>query len=108
MKARIKRYLLGFSIAMSVYLILVLLYIYPHLPKDYTGWIIVCAVGIPLYVLWEVVVGYVISREVGSEIASKSFSIKRIMFAVVALSVVITGLLLMSNMLQPLIGDHFR
>lgn len=107
-KGQIKRYLIGFSIILSLYLILILLYIYPYWPIDITGWCFLILVGIPIAMLFEFFGESIFNKKVGSKISNKSFSLKRIGFSLCLLLILIIGGVFLWNELASLIGHHFK
>lgn len=85
------RYIFGTIVVVSIYLIIIVASIYPHLPKDLFGWIILIFGGIPLGIGFELIGLLILKNEVGEKISKKYFSFTRI---VIMLSVFLLSILL--------------
>lgn len=105
---RIIRYLLGIVIILIMYLALALLYIYPHLPIDTTGWAILLLFGVPITLIMERLAEIVFKDEIGQRISNKKCSIKRIIIALCILLTIIGVLYSISILLWPVISPHFK
>lgn len=109
-KERIVRYATGISILFATYLVLMLLYVYPHWPIDLIGWSILILAGIPVFLCLEGVV--VFTKERGQKISSNEFSIKRVITALI-ISLIILSLIASASCLLwvaygSFIRTHFR
>ncbi len=107
-KERFKRYGVGISIFLAIYVVLILLYLYPHWPIDLVGWVILMGVGIPISLCVEWVGESVLSERIGLKISGKSFSVTRIVFSLFVFLVIAGGLALFWFVLGPFVRQHFR
>ncbi len=103
-REKVMRYLVGIPISLGIYLGLILLYIYPHWPADLTGWFILILVGIPVSFCLEWIGNSFFSKETGSRISEKRFSVKRIALGLFVFISIAGGL----AFLWVLIGFHIR
>lgn len=91
-RKRIIWYITSFLIFLGFYLVLILLYIYPHWPMNVVGWFILIVIGIPISLYLEWTGEFVFNKKVGLKISHKNFSVKRIMLALFVF-IVIGGIL---------------
>lgn len=104
---RIVRYAIGIPIFLTIYLILMLLYIYPHWPADLIGWTILLFVGIPICLFLELIGESVLRKETGQAISTKKFSIKRLLVAISICIRIIVVLVLLWSTWGSSISIHF-
>ena len=107
-KERLFRYTIGILIFLGIYLILLLLYIYPHLPIDLCGWTILISVGIPLALSLELIGEFVLRTKTGRKISSARFSAKRISIVIVTLLIIAVALGVFWYRWAPAIRPHFK
>jgi len=69
---------------------LALLEIAPHFPQTTLRWALLVVLGPPLYVLGEALGAWVFSPERGYRISPKSFSVLRLVFALVIVLLIVT------------------
>ena len=60
---------------------LILLEIAPHVPETRLGWVLLAVAGPPLYLAGELISARLFSREVGTRISPKGFSLARVVVA---------------------------
>ena len=70
-KERVARYAIGLAVLLVVYLLLVLVYVYPHWPIDLVGWAILILVGVPVSFGLELIGGNIFSRRLGQRFSGK-------------------------------------
>lgn len=88
---KVIRYLIGILILLATYLVLTLLYIYPHWPIDISGWFILILLGIPISLILEWLGEIIFTKESGQKISNKTFSFKRLIIAlVIFVSIIVT------------------
>jgi len=63
----------------------------PHFPQTTLQWALLIVLGPPLYVLGEALGAWVFSPERGYRISPKSFSILRLVFALMIVLLVLAG-----------------
>ncbi|HNX35691.1 MAG TPA: hypothetical protein PKM57_13750 [Kiritimatiellia bacterium] len=71
-------FLFALALAWIVATILILLNIFPLHPKTKTGWALLIALALPVYLIMEVAGSRVFSKENGLRISKSSFSILRV------------------------------
>lgn len=107
-KERIPRYAFGFAVLFVVYLVPILVYIYPHWPLDSVGWAILILVGFPVSACLELIGGFIFSRQAGQRISAKRFSATRIGIALLVFMGLAGGLLFLWSSFEPFIRPHFK
>jgi len=107
-KERFKRYAVGIPIFLIFYVVLILLYLYPHWPTDLVGWFILIVVGIPISLCVEWVGEILFSERIGLRISGKKFSVTRIVFSLFVFLVIAGVLALFWFVFGPFIRQHFR
>ena len=104
----IRRYAVGVPIILGVYLILILFYIYPHLPIDIVGWFVLILIGIPISLTLEWIGESILSEKVGLKISGKKVSGKRVIFLLCIFIFVLGILALLWFIFGSFIRHHFR
>lgn len=107
-KERIVRHAIGFAVLLVVYLLLVLIYVYPHWPIDLIGWGILILVGIPVSFCLELIGGNIFSRQVGQRVSSKGFSVKRIAIVLLIILGVAGAFFFFWTACEPFVRPHFK
>jgi heme/copper-type cytochrome/quinol oxidase subunit 4 len=105
---QIRRYAIGYTILIGMYLIFILLYIYPHWPKDVIGWLILIFAGIPVAVGFDLIVEIISNKEKGWQVSKKTFSLKRILVGIIFCLTMITISIFIFLAFSTYIGHHFR
>jgi hypothetical protein len=72
------RTLVGGAVAWLFLVALLVLLFLPNLPQSALQWVLLVVLGPPAYVLGEAFFGWLLSREHGTAISRRRFSIKRI------------------------------
>jgi phosphatidylserine synthase len=106
-KERIKRCAIGVPVILGIYLILILFYIYPHWPNDLIGWIFLILAGIPTFIFLELFGETVFIEKTGMKISKKRFSVKRIVFSIFVVGVIIGTFVLIWVNFGSYIRHHF-
>lgn len=81
---------------------LVLLYLWPNLPKSKPQWVVFLLVAPPLYVLGEAFFGWLFSDEHGSAMSPRGFSVGRVLVALPVVCLVVLVCWLLSWLLTKL------
>jgi len=108
LKERLKRYAVGIPIFLAIYVVLILLYLYPHWPIDLMGWFILIVVGIPISLCLEWIGESLLSERISMKISSKKFSMRRIAFSLVVFLLISGVLGFFWFVLSPFVRHHFR
>lgn len=106
-KKRIKQYLAGFLVVLGVYLVLIILYIYPHRPIDLVGWSILILVGIPVSIFLEWIGEIAFSKKAGLKISGEKFSTKRLLVALLFFVLLGGVLVLLWLIFGSIVRPHF-
>lgn len=104
---RLKRYLLGITFGLVIYLGLILFYIHPHRPADLTGWALLVFGGAPFYMAMEMAGESIFNEKQGRKISGKDFSSLRILCAVLFVVLFYAALWLAWGCVAPFIRPHF-
>jgi hypothetical protein len=104
---KVKRYSIGIGCIFIIYVPLMLLYIYPHLPNSAIGWAIILFVGVPLSIALEALSELIFSEKIGKKISGKRLSGIRILLALIFAIVVFGTLGLLSWYFIPYIAEYF-
>jgi hypothetical protein len=107
-KNKVKRYFLGMMFFLICYSFLMLLYIYPHWPIDFIGWILLVVVGIPAYLCLEFISTWFFCSKRGHKVSTGNFSFKRIIIGTVFVLVAIIAFGFLFYVLTPIVAPHFR
>jgi hypothetical protein len=83
----IGRWIVGLSLLWPLLVGFTLLSLYPDYPKNRLQWTLVIVFGPPANLLFEALGGWIFSKEHSERISKSKFSIVRIAFGVVVLSV---------------------
>jgi hypothetical protein len=105
---KIKRYIISIPIFLIVYLFIICLAIYPHIPIDYIGWIILIFIGIPIMIFVELIGTYVFNEKISNKLSRNKFSLKRIIYALnIGLLIIIISLIIWIKF-NNIIIEHFK
>lgn len=108
LKERIKRLLIGITIFIFIYLLFIILYLYPHIPKDFIGWLVLIFIGIPIFLLFEMIGNFLTNKKLGSKISEKKFSFKRILISIFIVILFISITFYVMMLLNSFFGNHFN
>jgi hypothetical protein len=95
---------MGLTVFMTVYFILLLLYLYPHWPVTAVGWALMLLVGIPVSVVLELLGNAMFLKRRGEGVSREGFSGKRIAVALL----LIVGVVVLLGGFAYYFGDHIR
>ena len=86
---RLKRYVIGAVFGVVIFVTVIVVDFYPFRPSSLAGWIILVAVGIPVCFCLELLAESLLSNKCGQKISDKAFSLKRILFLLLGLLLVV-------------------
>lgn len=94
------QFLFGLAAVWLVVTALLILQLWPDLPKTDLGWFLLVVVGPPAYVAGEGFFGWLFSEKHGKEISTKQFSWLRVALAFVVVAVVFGLSIVVSSILK--------
>ena len=102
------QYASGVLIFVSVYLVLILPYIYPHWPVDLVGWLVLILIGVPISFCLEWISESAFSKKTGVRISTNRLSITRIAIALLFIVLIAGAFALLWAACGPFIRPHFN
>jgi hypothetical protein len=103
-----RRYAIGIVIFLGTYLVLILLYIYPHWPVDLVGWLVLILIGVPISFCLEWISESAFSKKTGVRISTNRLSVTRIAIALLFIVLIAGTFALLWAACGPFIRPHFN